>query len=195
MRLFVAVYPPAAALSDLAATVDRLRIGTAAAAGASVGLTARPLWHVTLVFLGDVADERVPAAAEALAGAVDRWRSGSAPTPRLRLAGGGKFGRGRFTIMWAGLDGDVAGLRELARHVRRGMRHARFTFDDRRPLHPHLTIGRPGARLPADDIEADLAALDRYRGPWWQVEAVHLVSSRPGPKPVYQSMSTVSLDP
>lgn len=193
MRLFVAVYPPAAALSDLAATVDRLRIGTAAAAGTSVGLIGRPLWHVTLAFLGEVPEERAPAVAEAVTGAVRQWRTAGVTPPRLRLAGGGRFGRGRFTIMWVGLDGDVAGLRELARQVRRGLRRAKVPYDDRRPLHPHLTIGRPGARLPAADVGADLAVLDRYQGPWWQIEAVHLVHSRLGPKPVYETLTEVSL--
>src|SRR5690606_34356276 len=66
MRLFVAVYPSEEALEDLAAAVSRSRLGAAAASGVNVRLTARPLWHVTLAFLGEVADERVSAVGEAV---------------------------------------------------------------------------------------------------------------------------------
>ena len=66
MRLFVAVYPTEEALEHLAAAVSRLRLGAAAASGVNVRLTARPLWHVTLAFLGEVADERVRVAEEAV---------------------------------------------------------------------------------------------------------------------------------
>lgn len=191
----MAVYPPATALVDLGATVDRLRIGVAAAAGASVGLTDRTLWHVTLVFLGEVADDRVPGAGEALATGVAHWRAAKVPPPRLRLTGGGRFGRGRFTILWVGIDGDVTGLRELTRHLRQSMRRARLTFDDRRPLRPHLTIGRPGVRLAPGDVTADVATLAGYHGPGWQVDAVHLVRSRPGPRPTHEPVAVTTLDP
>ncbi len=36
----------------------------------------------------------------------------------IRFAGGGRFGRGRFTVLWAGVDGDVPALRALAKDVR-----------------------------------------------------------------------------
>src|SRR5690554_3666775 len=94
VRLFVAIYPPEPALDELAGAVRKLKLGSAAAEGTNVRLTVRPLWHVTVAFLGDVADERAPAAAAALQEGVARW--GGAPL-ELNLAGGGRFGRGRFT--------------------------------------------------------------------------------------------------
>ena len=154
----MAVYPPAGALDHFAAAVARLRLGAATAAGTNVRLVARPLWHVTLAFLGEVPGDRAPAAADALAEGVARWRATGADPPGLRLSGGGRFGRRQSTVLWVGLAGDVDALRSLGGLARRELRRARLPYD-RKPMRPHLTFARPGERLPAADLAADLVAL------------------------------------
>lgn len=193
MRLFAAIYPPLVAVDEFAAAVDRLRLGQAAAAGRSVGLTAPDRWHVTLAFLGDVPDDRAPEAAAAIAAGVERWRSRGDEPPRLRLAGAGRFGRGRFTVLWAGLAGDLPQLRQLAADVGQQLRQARLPFDDRRPFRPHLTFARPGGRLPEPQVAADLAALAEFQGQLWQVEEVRLMRSRLGPRPAHTQVAVAPL--
>lgn len=182
----MAVYPPQQATDHLAAHLAGLNIGQAAGRGINARLATRAHWHVTLAFLGEVADDRVPRAA-----AVLDALTADAP-PVLRIAGAGRFGRGRFTIVWAGLRGDVATLTGLARQVRRELRRARLPYDEK-PLRPHLTLARPGDRLPAEQITADLAALQAYEGPEWTVTAVHLVRSHLGPHPRYDMLHIVPL--
>jgi RNA 2',3'-cyclic 3'-phosphodiesterase len=194
VRLFVALYPPEDALDHLASTVERLRLGVAAAGGTNVRLTARPLWHVTVAFLGEVPDERAPMAEQALRESVESWRADAPRRPVLRLAGGGRFGKRRFTVMWVGLAGEVDALTSLSRAVRRHLRRRRVPYDDK-PFRPHLTFARPGDRLPEADLAADVAALDRYEGPGWTAESLHLVRSFQGPKPVHESIATVPLTP
>lgn len=192
VRLFVAVYPPVEALDHFAAAVAGLRLGAATAAGTNVRLVARPLWHLTLAFLGEVPDDRAAAAAAALTEGVARWQAGDGDPPALRLTGGGRFGRRQSTVLWVGLAGDLAALRSLGGTVRRELRRARLPFD-RKPMRPHLTFARPGERLPPADLAADLATLTGYEGPEWTVEAVHLVRSQLGPKPVHDRLATVPL--
>ena len=180
MRLFVAAYPAAAALDDLALRVEDLRIGQAATAGVNTRLAARPLWHVTVAFLGDVDEERQDAAAAA----VDRAAAETDGQPMLRLAGGGTFGRGNFTTMWVGLAGDVASLQSLAGTVRAKLRRAHLRYD-RKPFRPHLTIARPGQRLPRNQIDEDIAELSTYAGPSWPVTELVLVQSHQGPHPTH----------
>ena len=174
MRLFVAVDPPADVLAHLAgftADLTAVRTGTR--------VTARHLWHVTLAFIGEVPDERLPAAIDAVDAAV----AGQEPVP-LRIASGGRFGRGTFTVMWAGIEGDLHPLRlAMAKQLRR----IRLPFDAKR-FHPHLTIARPGDRLPREDVDADVAKLATYEGPSWTVTGIRLVRSHLGPKPVYETM-------
>lgn len=187
MRLFVAAYPPAYALAHLAAAVDRLRMGVAAADGINVRLVARPLWHVTLAFLGEVGADRAPDAGAAVRAGVARWQAGGAGVPTLRLAGAGRFGRGRFTVLWVGLAGDVPALRALGDSMRRELRRARVPCD-RKPMHAHLTLARPGGRLPPAEVAADLSELAGYEGPEWTLDVVQLVRSHLGPAPVYEPL-------
>lgn len=196
VRLFVAVEPPPDAVGHLAEVVGGLAVSRAHAPGASARVTPPDRWHVTLAFLGDVPADRVDDAAAALDHAC---AAGGAPGLSICFAGGGTFGRGRFTIVWAGLSGDVAGLRSLAADLRVWLRRARLPFD-RRGFRPHLTLARPGARLTAgdltaQDIAADVAALQQYRGPLWPVAPVHLVRSEflttpEGVQPRYTSLHT-----
>ena len=178
------IVPPPEAVRHLGAVVDALHV---TAAGAR--LAARDRWHVTVVFLGEAPIERSGAA-------VRRAAEGTGPF-QLRFAGGGTFGRGTSTILWSGVDGDVAALRSLSTGVRVGLRRARLPFD-RKPLRPHLTISRPGAKVPPDAVKADAAELAGYVGPLWTVPAVHLVASEieqtaTGPSPRYTTLLEIGL--
>lgn len=189
MRLFVAAYPPAPVVTDLAIAVTKLSIWHAAADGINVRLAPPEQLHVTLAFLGEVPDARLPDVEAAVA-------AGVAARPEqleVRLAGGGRFGRGRFTVLWVGLSGETAGLVELSTAVRRQLRRSRLPFDVK-PLRPHLTIARPGDRLPPGQVAEDLAALDGYEGPKWTVDGLHLVRSYQGPKPRYEHLAVWPLD-
>jgi RNA 2',3'-cyclic 3'-phosphodiesterase len=187
VRLFVAAYPPPAALDHLATRLDSLALGRAAAAGINVRLAARSLWHITLAFIGELDLARVDAARSAVQAAT----AVTAPLTGLRIAGGGRFGRGRFTVVWAGLATDPA-LAMLAGTLRRQLGRARVPYA-RTPLRAHLTLARPGQRLPADQLAADLAALRAYQGPLWSLQKVHLVRSALGPAPVHESIGAYPL--
>lgn len=198
-RLFIAVEPPPAALDHLAEFAAGLGF-----VRAGVRVTARHLWHVTLAFIGEVPGDLLPAAVTALDRAaaavrpspVSTRRSGMRPRPEpvaaeptARLAGGGRFGRGRFTILWAGVEGELGPLR---RATTRALRRGRLPYDDK-PYHPHLTLGRPGDRIPREVVAADLVALAGYRGPSWTIGGLVLYRSHLGPNPVYEPVHTASL--
>jgi 2'-5' RNA ligase len=180
VRLFLAIHPPRPVLDDLARAVAELDVSRV---GARV--TARPLWHITLAFLGEVPDERAADAAVAVQRAVAGQRA-----PSLRLAGGGRFGRGRFTVLWAGVQGE---LRPLRQAVTRELRRGRLPFDAKR-FHPHLTLARPGDRVTAAQLAGDVAALAGYQGPEWIVDAVRLMRSHLGPNPSHEPLHVAPLD-
>ncbi|GAB1640591.1 RNA 2',3'-cyclic phosphodiesterase [Krasilnikovia sp. MM14-A1259] len=188
MRLFLAAYPPEDVCDDLAQRLQGLQVTAAAQRGVNTRLARRETWHVTLAFLGEVADERAPQVSEALQRAADGWRATGSGAPRLRLAGGGKFGRGRFTVLWVGVDGDVEALQGLSRQVRKELKRDRLPYDDR-PLKPHLTVARPGDRVDAAAVAADREALAGYRGPLWPAETMVLVRSHLGPQPEYEHLT------
>ena len=188
----MAAYPPADACDDLEQRLAGLHLTTAAGRGVNTRPARRETWHLTVAFLGEVAEPRVPDVSAALERAADAWRrSGSGP-PRLRLAGGGRFGRGRFTLLWVGVEDDGGALGRLSRQVRRDLKRARLPYDAR-PFRPHLTIARPGDRLDRAAVDADRAVLADYRGPAWPVPAIELVSSHLGAKPWYEKIGVWSV--
>ena len=149
MRLFVAVRPPAEAVEHLVAALPRWP-------------SEPSRWHLTLAFLGEVADP-APVADEV------RAVVAAVPSFPLALRGSGTFGRG--AVVWVGLGGDVPALRSLAAAAVRACRAAGADVDDR-PYRPHLTVGRKG--------HPDVAALAAYDGPVWPVTEVELVRSDVG---------------
>jgi 2'-5' RNA ligase len=177
-RLFVAVSPPDAARADLAAALAPLRDLPGAPRW-----TAPERWHLTLLFLGTVPEQRVPRLREAAGAAV-----AGTPPMTLRFAGGGRFGsRRRPQVAWAGVEGDVTRLTELAERLARAARRLRLPVEDR-PFRAHLTLGRwrPGA--PADPDVVDRLA--GYRGPDWPVTGVQLLRSHLGPTPRHDEVQT-----
>ena len=192
MRLFVAAYPSPEAVGHLSQFVGTLHVGRPAEPGRSLRVVPPDRWHLTLAFLGDVEDLRAGDAAAASSEAVAAWRDAGGRVPQLGVAGGGRFGRGRSTVLWAGVDGEVPALDDLATRLRRALRHARLPVD-RKPFRAHLTLARPGDRLAPDALAADLAALDAYRGPRWQLTDLRLVRSHLGPSPTYETIAVAPL--
>jgi 2'-5' RNA ligase len=187
LRLFVSVEPGAAAAADLREVLSGLAVSRANEPGHSTRVADPARWHLTLAFLGDVPAAHVPDATAAMATAA------AAVAPfRLRLSGGGTFGRGRFTLLWVGLAGDTPALSTLADRVRAQLRRSRLPFD-RKPFRPHLTLARPGDRIGAEQLAADVATLAAYESPEWTVNEVNLVSSLLGPDPVHTRVASAPI--
>ncbi|MBF5028671.1 RNA 2',3'-cyclic phosphodiesterase [Micromonospora sp. ANENR4] len=180
MRLFAAIYPPAVAVADLTARMKGLRVASARHAR----LADPANLHLTLAFLGEVPDDRLADVKHALASAARAVRS-----PLLRLAGGGSFGAGRSTVLWVDVRGEVEVLDALALSIRDGLGEAGLPCDDK-PFRAHLTIARPGGRVPEPDLRADLATLDDYTGPEWPADRLTLVHSNPGPPTRHTRVAT-----
>jgi 2'-5' RNA ligase len=163
VRLFVAVACDPEAARAVAAWQAELRSRLA-----GVSWVRPENFHLTLRFLGEVADDRVDAAARAVAAAAAR----RAPFD-LTLRGAGAFPR----ALWVGADSPA--LAGLAAAVEEELRRAGFGAADK-PFRPHLTIGRlrqpqPGLRALAQ-AKADAA--------WgsWRVEEAALMRSRLDPR-------------
>jgi RNA 2',3'-cyclic 3'-phosphodiesterase len=135
MRLFVAADLPDEARQAI--TKEQKRI--ASALGGSAG---RMKWvaadhaHLTLVFLGDVDETRVPAVVEAVGGDV------AAAAFDITLETIGVFPpRGAPRVLWIGVGAGASALNELQREMARRIAALGIALDDR-PFHPHLTLAR-----------------------------------------------------
>jgi len=167
MRLFIAVFPPPEAIAHLEAAMSTL----------DIKLSDPGRWHLTLAFLGDVpeADPATAALAEAELN----------PVGVLEVRGGGRFG----TVLWAGVEGDLAALTRLTRSIRRSLRTKRVPPDDKK-FRPHMTLAR---RTTAWQMAEALTVLRCYAGPSWHAREVVLVRSELGPHPAYHRLSKVEI--
>ncbi|MPY80413.1 MAG: RNA 2',3'-cyclic phosphodiesterase [Actinophytocola sp.] len=154
MRLFAAIVPPAEVLGALDVELDRIDVRSP---GSLLRWSGRPLWHLTLAFYGE-ADlaERTRFVAE---------HARRHPPLRLRLAGAGTFSG----VLWAGIQGDVDALGELAGVLRDPA--------DEKPFHPHLTLARWKRRQAQRPARRIAAALADFRSPQWRATEVVLMSS------------------
>lgn len=153
-RLFVAIWPP----DDVLDRVSRLE----RPAVEGMRWTGRDQWHVTLRFLGAVAD---------VAPVVDALE-GLAPAGPVRATLGpatGRFGQRILHVPVAGLDdvaiSVIAATRDLG------------TPPEDRPFHGHLTLARVGKNARVDLRSVAGTPIEGE----WAVDAVCLVESRLSP--------------
>jgi RNA 2',3'-cyclic 3'-phosphodiesterase len=178
VRLFVAIVPPARALAELADAAAPLR-----AARPELRWTTEADWHLTLAFLGEVADGVLPDLTVRLERAAARH-----PTRQLAVSGGGAFpGPGRARVVWAGIRSDVD-LGPLAASVAAGARRAGAPPpDEGRRYRAHLTLAR--CRSPVDVAELT-SALAGFAGRAWTAESIRLIRSNPGHEPRYEDLGS-----
>ncbi|MEV7447579.1 RNA 2',3'-cyclic phosphodiesterase [Streptomyces nigra] len=179
MRLFAAVLPPDDVARELHTEVAALR----SLPGADLlRWTARPGWHFTLAFFGEVDDELLPALSARLARAAQR----TAPF-RLALHGGGQFGHGR--ALWTGAGGDVPALRVLAGRCEAAATKAGVPMGEHRRYKAHLTLARSRTAV---DTRPYVTALADFTSRTWTVAELAVVRSHlpasgvPGEQPRYE---------
>jgi len=143
--------------------------------------------HVTLKFLGEVPDARVPALCDAMK---------SAPLEaafNLRTAGVHHFPpRGPINVIVSSLEGDLAAARRLAAEIESACEPCGFAKESR-PFTPHVTIGRAKQTMTAREWEA-LELPPAAPGEMFPVSRVVLMQSdlrRDGP--VYAPVATFPL--
>jgi 2'-5' RNA ligase len=186
MRCFVAV-KVADSVRDLIVRVqDSLR-----RADAHVKWVERENLHLTLKFLGDLADDQVASIRRLLAEEATRWRPMA-----LQYAGIGAFPeRGSPRVVWAGAVGDIDRLAGLTAAVER---HAEAVGvpRERHPFVAHLTIGRVKSDRHLKRLQAALEPQRQVPLGKDAVDCFTLFQSTLTPDgPVYEVLETYTLAP
>ncbi len=144
IRTFIAIELSDKARLALSSLQDRLK---ALVPPKTVRWTPAQNIHLTLHFLGDVAQADVEKVTEAL-----QMATAAYPPFSLNLTGMGCFpNMGRPRIVWAGVSGDTATLVELHRDLGKRLNVIDFKPESR-PYSPHLTIGRVKRGVPGRSL-------------------------------------------
>lgn len=184
MRLFVAVRLP----EDTAEAAFRILPGALPALR-----RVRPdLLHLTLAFLGDVADARLDAVADACGAA-----AGGAEPFAVSLDRLGSFPPRRGdAAVWMGVTQGADPLRRLAEAVRAELVRAEVPFDPK-PFVAHVTLARIRGEAGIAERRTIAAALTRIRPPAlvFRAERIEVVQSVLSPKgPRYSSLRATPLE-
>lgn len=184
MRLFVAVDLEEAVLERIAALQAELRAG---AGVADVRWAASEGFHVTLRFLGEVPDRRLPAIIEAM----EEAASQEGPfTARARRVGAFPALR-RPRVLWVGIES--AELRRLAEALEQALSKRGFPREER-PFTAHLTLARLRSLRGWEDLEGRLKGVLEEDFGSSRVEELVLYRSQLRPSgAVYTALERVSL--
>lgn len=165
MRLFLAIDPGDESRHRIATLLEDLR-----------GITTKVRWvqegklHVTLAFLGDVAERQVPALVEGGSELTQHH-----PAFRVTVEGGGAFPDWRrVRVVWIGLH-DRGDLQRLGDAVTTFVAGLGFPSDH--PFRAHLTIGRATDRLSGRERDRLRDTLSRARAHHFDVTRVVLMQS------------------
>lgn len=140
MRTFIALELPDDFIADIAALSRRLK------ATLEGRFLQTETYHLTLAFLGDIAEADIDAVIDAMEAAC----TGVGTIP-LQSDGLGKFGRASDATLWLGIA-PAPELTQLAERVREELVARNIPFDDK-PFKPHITLARR-VRIPKIDLPA-----------------------------------------
>ena len=147
--------------------------------------------HLTLKFLGDVAQERVGELSDALEESV----AGRSPF-KLRLSSPGLFpDHGPPRVVWVGLIGDLTAMGALQQGVESALEPLGFTRE-KRGFTPHLTLARVSNHLGQLELEGLPEAVTQAEVPpgSFTVRGVSLMQSTLRPTgAAYQRLHTAAL--
>jgi 2'-5' RNA ligase len=135
VRAFVAVFPPPEVQEALH------RAALALPSSDAFRLTAPEKIHLTLTFLGEVSEEALGRAKEALGPA----REGHEPVEVATSSFGVFPSERKARVLWAGIGEGSERLRDLAGDVESGLAAAGFEQEARSYV-PHMTLGRDEER-------------------------------------------------
>ncbi|GLI35639.1 RNA 2',3'-cyclic phosphodiesterase [Desulforhabdus amnigena] len=133
--------------------------------------------HLTLKFLGDVSPEQIPAIQSALEVIAASTRSF-----RLKVAGCGAFPTiKQMRVVWVGIRGDEAPLKELQGQVEQAMVPLGFKAEDR-PFKAHLTLGRVKGRQRLRSLQDALMTYHAFEAEDFDVTELVLYKSELRPE-------------
>ncbi len=141
LRLFIALNLPETVQKGLAAVQQNLQPLT----GPLVKWVEPKNMHVTLEFLGDIADSQV-----ALLREIVQQTAADFPALKLSLKGVGAFPHWRNPhVIWVGLGGDILPLERLQGKLHQALLEQGFRLEHK-GFKPHLTLGRMKRRFQSE---------------------------------------------
>lgn len=167
MRLFVGLSIPSTIARQLACAVEQVKTHVAAPTW-----VPPQNWHITLLFLGEVAPHTATALHQRLAAVAQRT-----PSFALWLEGWGAFPNlKRAKLLWAGVEGERDRLQRLAASVHETVAEL-IPLEKGKSFVPHITLTRKVSEQNITRLNDQLP----FRTKTWPVQEIHLYVSHLSP--------------
>jgi 2'-5' RNA ligase len=129
--------------------------------------------HITLKFIGETPDDKIPGIHKALSGVASAYASFPAS-----IKGAGVFGSSyKPRVLWFGVEDEARRMESLGRDIAGALEEAGIE-DDRQNFVPHLTIGRIKYIRQRRKLEDKVAKMQQLHLQDIRVNAFHLMESR-----------------
>jgi len=166
MRTFIAIEIPDEAKREIAKVQDQLKD-----LDMSASWTRPEGIHLTLKFLGEVPEAKVPEIMDALA------ITAGTGALRIEIAGAGAFPNAKSPrVIWSGVAGEVEKLTTLQAAVEDAMRKLGFEAEARK-FSPHLTLARIKFPRRGDDWQNALERVKDAAVPGFLADRLSLMKS------------------
>src|SRR5262249_53802738 len=129
-------------------------------------------WHMTLRFLGECPEHRIPAITRAMRRTADETSSFAASFTKP-----GTFSGPRMGVLWLGVESEGDALKLLAERLNQNLEKEGFLADPR-PFRGHLTLARSRRKIPT----AVLRNLSTNTGLSMRMDQLHLYQSTINPR-------------
>lgn len=185
VRSFIAIEIPEGIKKDVFEIQEKLR-----KTDADVGWTRPEGIHLTLKFLGDVAEEKLEDIMKAIENAVKVF-----PPFSIEISGIGAFPGPKYPrVIWIGMkDNNENALKNLQNRIEKETEKLGFKTE-KRDFTPHLTLGRVRSQKNRDSLLKAMEEFDRIELGALNVEGISLIKSEIRPKgALYSELFKVSL--
>jgi len=182
-RVFIAVDVDQTVKHQLSGIQEQL-----SATGAHLKLVETPNIHVTMKFLGDTPDTKIPALIEAL-----RKAASEANNFDIEVKGIGVFpSLKHMRVIWAGIAEGREGVKSLQHAVDKELEPLGFRSE--KDFIPHMTIARVKSAKEKDKLAEIIQTSENLDFGQSRVTAIELKESKLTPKgPIYSTIERVNL--
>ena len=181
LRCFIAIEIPEAIRGAIVSSIDSLK-----KAGADVKWVSPENIHITLQFLGETEEARIPLIKETL----DKILLTYSPF-YIKIAGVGCFPDSRRPrVIWVGAE-EAQPVINLHGDIARGMADLGYREEERN-FTPHLTIGRVKSNRNVRGLTGKIVEIREVRFSGFEVRNITLMKSELRPSgPIYSSLAEI----
>ena len=182
MRLFAAIDVPSEVSERICSIFGRLESG-----GAKLRFTARENIHITLKFLGEVDEERIPDVVKGMRKVANQHEKFT-----VSVEGVGYFGNSSYPrVIWVGISEGRDKVVEIMKSLERELGWARR---EGKPPSPHITIARVKQSGDVHRLLREVEGMERVKFGEFHVNNILLKSSVLGMEgPVYRNIERFPL--